>query len=611
MADRVGQQLGNYQLVALLGQGGFAEVYLGQHVHSGAKVAIKLLNKPIMEDEVGTFQKEAHILASLRHRNIVRVLEFGVEASTNNPYLVIPYLVMDYAPKGTLRKRHPGGTRLPLSTVVEYVRQIAAALQYAHDQGFIHLDVKPENILLGENDELLLSDFGIARGSASEHAAYHAAGTPDYMAPEQIEGNPGPASDQYALAIMVYEWLCGQLPFKGSDVSVRRQRMRTLIPSLSDQLPISPDVEQAVLKALARMPSQRFDSVHKFAAALEQASTISPLPEQSELTTPGGIARRVVLLGTGSVVGLVLLGTTIWGEIKRASLPPQGKRYLTYRGHIGDVEGVAWSPDGKRIASGGGDGTVQVWNAADGKHVFTYRGHVDSTYGVYAVAWSPDNKHIASSDDKNTQVWDAADGGNALTYSGNGGAVAWSPDGKRIAAIGGSGIVMWDAPAGGNVFTYRGNGGVIAWSPDGKRIASGGYYRIVQVWDAANGKNVFTYYGHANIVLAVAWSPDGQRIASADFDRTVQVWDAANGENVLIYRGHANSVKSVAWSPDGQRIASGGFDKTAQVWDAADGSNVFTYRGHANNVTAVSWSPDGQRIASASFDATVQVWQAV
>src|SRR5579863_7682984 len=151
MADRVGQQLGNYRLDRLLGQGGFAEVYLGEHIYLGTLAAIKVLRTELDSDEIEHFHAEARTIARLVHPHIVRVLEFGVDNST-------PFLVVDYAPNGTLRKHHARGVPLPLATVVDYIRQIADALQYAHEQKVIHRDVKPENTLLGRRNEVLVSD---------------------------------------------------------------------------------------------------------------------------------------------------------------------------------------------------------------------------------------------------------------------------------------------------------------------------------------------------------------------------------------------------------------------------------------------------------------------
>ena len=155
MENRVGQQLGNYRLIQLLGAGGFAEVYLGEHIHLQTQSAIKLLHTQLANEDVEHFRNEARTLARLVHPNIVRVFDFGIEGR-------MPYLVMDYAPNGTLRQRHPRGTIVPLPTIVSYVKQIADALQYAHDEKFIHRDIKPENMLIGRRNEILLSDFGIA-----------------------------------------------------------------------------------------------------------------------------------------------------------------------------------------------------------------------------------------------------------------------------------------------------------------------------------------------------------------------------------------------------------------------------------------------------------------
>jgi serine/threonine protein kinase len=141
--DRVGQQLGNYRLIKRLGEGGFAEVYQGEHLYLKTQAAIKVLHTRLAEDDMESFVSEAQTIARLKHPHIVRVLEFGVEGST-------PFLVMDYAPNGTLRQRHRKGTVLALTVILPYVNQVAEALHYAHDQKLVHRDVKPENMLIGE-----------------------------------------------------------------------------------------------------------------------------------------------------------------------------------------------------------------------------------------------------------------------------------------------------------------------------------------------------------------------------------------------------------------------------------------------------------------------------
>jgi len=269
LEGRVGQQLGNYRLVRLLGRGGFAEVYLGEHLRLGTSTAVKVLHTRLANrSEVESFQKEAHTIASLEHPHIVRVFDFDVINGT-------PFLVMSYASGGTLRQHHPKGSILPLPTIISYVKQVAEALQYAHDEKLIHRDVKPENMLVGRRGEVLLSDFGIALVAQSSRyqSTQDMAGTIAYMAPEQIHGKPRPASDQYALGVIVYEWLSGDRPFHGSFTEIAAQHAIVPPPSLREKVSvITPDVEHVVLTTLAKDPKQRFGSIHAFAIALEQAS---------------------------------------------------------------------------------------------------------------------------------------------------------------------------------------------------------------------------------------------------------------------------------------------------------------------------------------------------
>ncbi len=272
MIDRVGQQLGNYRLKGLIGQGGFADVYLGEHIHLNTQAAIKVLQMQLTGSSLEQFRNEARTIASLVHPNIVRVLDFGVEDDT-------PFLVMDYAPNGTLRQRHPRGIPLPPVSIVPYVRQAAAALQYAHERRLIHRDVKPENMLVGRNEDILLSDFGLVMlaQSTSSQTTNELAGTLSYMAPEQINGKPRPASDQYALGIVLYEWLSGERPFQGSFVEIATQHLMTSPAPLHEKVAgISPAVEAVVFTALAKDPQQRFASVHAFATAFEQACQAPP-----------------------------------------------------------------------------------------------------------------------------------------------------------------------------------------------------------------------------------------------------------------------------------------------------------------------------------------------
>ncbi len=281
--DLVGEQIGNYRLLRLLGKGGYANVYLGEHIYQKTRVAIKLFHRNVSDADLEEILTEARTIARLEHPRIIRIFECNVE----NEY---PYLAMGYAPQGSLRQRHPRGTRLPCSLVASYVEQIAAALQYAHEHRLVHRDVKPENMLVGEDGQLLLSDFGLvtfARTTGNQTTG-DMRGTVAYMAPEQLHGKPRTKSDQYSLAIVAYEWLCGQRPFGGAFAEIASQHILAAPPSLREQVPdLPPAVEQVIFKALAKHPANRFENITLFAQALQQASLTpasavsSPTPAQS------------------------------------------------------------------------------------------------------------------------------------------------------------------------------------------------------------------------------------------------------------------------------------------------------------------------------------------
>lgn len=268
MTGQLGRRYGNYRLTRLLGEGSFAEVYLAEHIHLDSQAAIKLLRVVLLNEHKDPFLTEARRLARLKHPHIVRLLDFGIEAD-------VPFLVMEYASNGSMRTKHPKGSQVPLETVINYVNQIADALQYIHEQKLVHRDIKPENILLAANQEIWVSDLGIAAiaHETGSIVPQGQAGTLTYMAPEQILEVPRPASDQYSLGIIVYEWLCGKRPFHGPFAELYKQHLYVPPPSLKDKVPdLPPSVEEVVLTALAKDPQQRFSSVVAFATALEQAS---------------------------------------------------------------------------------------------------------------------------------------------------------------------------------------------------------------------------------------------------------------------------------------------------------------------------------------------------
>jgi len=285
---------------------------------------------------------------------------------------------------------------------------------------------------------------------------------------------------------------------------------------------------------------------------------------------------------------------------------------LTLKGHEGSVRSVTWSPDGKRLASGGEDITIKIWDTTSGQESLSLKGHTNE---VYCVSWSPDGKRLASGSADNTiKVWDATSGRETLTLGGHTSkvlSVSWSPDGKFLASGSWDGTAkVWDATSGQETLTLKGHTSSVwsvSWSPDGKRLASGSADRSVKIWDAISGKEALTLKGHSRFVLSVTWSPDGKRLASGSGDKTIKIWDATSATETLALKGHSDSVLSVSWSPDGKHLASGSEDTTTKIWDATSASETLTL-GHTDSVWSVSWCPDGKHLASGSNDRTIKVW---
>jgi small GTP-binding protein len=236
------------------------------------------------------------------------------------------------------------------------------------------------------------------------------------------------------------------------------------------------------------------------------------------------------------------------------------------------INRIAWSPDGRRIASPSYDGTIRIWDGEKGKLLKTLKGHEDI---VCCVSWSPDGSMLASgSHDRTARLWDIETGNVLRKLKG---------DKERI----------WS----------------VSWSPDGGRIASGADDKMVRLWDAETGKLLRSLKGHEQDVNSISWSPDGRLVASGADNNTVLLWDGESGEMLRILKGHSNSVWSVAWSPDGRMLASGGRDGTVRIWVAKTGRQLQVLEGHTDTVAGVSFSTDGELLASKSGDKTVRIWR--
>jgi WD40 repeat protein len=285
-----------------------------------------------------------------------------------------------------------------------------------------------------------------------------------------------------------------------------------------------------------------------------------------------------------------------------------------FSGQAGVVSSVAFSPDGRTLASGSADGTVALWDTRSGRRVRTLRGH---TNFVETVAFSSDGRRLAASGaDGTVLVWRVATGQTLLRLVGDGRplyGVAFSPTGTLLASTSASGLItLWNAGTGKRTRTLR-NAGVVtsvAFNPRGNLLASGSSDHTVGLWDVETGRRLRTLRGQAGAVNDIAFSPDGKALASASADATIGLWNVATGRRTRTLIGHTAAVEAVAFSPDGSLLVSGSADDTVGVWDVARGRLVRMLRGHTQTVETVAFSPDGRTIASGGDDKSVILWNA-
>ena len=619
MADRVGQRFGNYRLFQLLGQGGFAEVYLGKHVDLDTLAAIKVFQTQLAKEEIERFRLEARIIAHLVHPHIVRVLEFGVEENT-------PYVVMNYAPDGTLRQRHPKGSRLPLATIVSYVNQIAPALQYAHEQKLIHRHIKPENLLAGKANEIVLSDFGIAvvDQSSRYRSPQDMVGAITYMAPEQIEAHPHPASDQYSLSIVVYEWLMGEPPFQGSFAELAvKQRVVPPPPFREKFFDIAPTVETVVMKALAKDWTQRFTDMQAFATALAQASTFENEPTMysippsqvldatvavqfpsqqptGETASAGqqashGISRRVVVSG---LLGLAALGAVgggiVWfsrrtvspassstsSSITPTPAPPKLPANSPMFGF--NPQHTSFNANEYMLSPSNVSRLVPYWSTPTGDLIKS----TPAVVGKAAYVGSNDSKVYACDSAGGNVLWTAVTGG-AITSSPavmNGVVYIGSADSTLYALNAGTGETLWTTHAGDAFLSSPTavNGVLYIGSVDHKVYALNAATGTI-LWTVTTGDSITASPSVINGVVYVG-SNDHILYAVDDFTGTI-LWTASTGDSILAAPAIANGVAYVG-SADHSLYA---FDATTgkTIWTVSTGDRIVSGCAVANGVVYV------------------------
>jgi eukaryotic-like serine/threonine-protein kinase len=609
--DLVGQQFGSYRLLRFIGGGGFAEVYLGEHTHLGTQAAIKVLHTQLTHNDIDTFRTEARTIARLVHPHIIRVLDFNVEGFT-------PFLVMDYANGGTTRERYPRGTILPLTIVVSYLQQIADALQYAHNEKLIHRDIKPENILLDQHHRVLLSDFGIALVAQSSRyqSTQNVIGTAAYMSPEQIQGHPRPASDQYSLGVVAYEWLSGALPFEGSFTELCAQHMFAPPPPLCRKAPtVSPEVEHVVMTALAKDPKQRFPHMHAFATALQQAvgtgsaqgtvlttpvqerhiptiasphpqidstlpasqpgqrqTTGTPLYPQTNNTTPTGQP------GQRHITGISPYPQTNNTAAGRTSSGPPGNMKWSFR--TGSVVTSSPTVANDMLYFGSGHGKLYALHTAlvQQKWTFTTGGSVYSAPAVAngIVYFGSENHHLyALQAGSGQQIWSFPTSGSVYSSPAvANGMVYFGSEDHNLYAL--------DAASGQQIWAFI-TGGIIYSSPT---VANG------IVYFGSNDRRLYALHASSSQKM---WSfPTGGLVTSSPTVANGVVYFGSDDHQLYALRGSSGQI---IWSfPTGDKVTSSPTVDNGIVYFGSDDGNLYALKASSGQKM---WSfPTGNRVCT-------------
>jgi WD40 repeat protein/serine/threonine protein kinase/tetratricopeptide (TPR) repeat protein len=568
--------------------------------------------------------------------------------------------------------------------------QAAEALDHAHQQGILHRDIKPSNLLVDARGNLWITDFGLARlqSEASLTMTGDVLGTLRYMSPEQALAKRlliDHRTDIYSLGATLYELLTLHPVFEGHDrQELLRQIAFTEPRPLRKLNPSTPrELETIVLKALAKDPASRYATAQGLADDLRRFLEYKPIRAKrptiveraakwSRRHTAAVWSALLILMMTvvSLSLGLVLieeeraktehqLYVNLVGRAHAEWLANQAdlaeqlldacpvswrgwewslvKRLchlelLTWRGHRGKVQCVAFSPDGGRIASGAGEsaeGDLAVWDPATGREVFT-RHRLPNA--IASLAFSPDGQRIVTGSGLNAvqgelSLWDAATGAELLRHDlpyGRVNGVAFSGDGRWIGAALGMGDVTAGTMRGQLELRDAGTGAVIRMLPesrgevsavdfslDSRRVAFAGPDGV-SLWDPCGPWNEPTLFIPAGKVKAVAFSPDGRRLATVSRGAGIELWDTASGSKLLHLPGPADgaTVTCATFSPDGRLLASSGEDLSVKVWDLAAGAVIATFRGHSGAVSHLAFSPDGHLLASAGRDRMVKIWDA-
>ncbi len=587
-------------------------------------VALKMIlaGQLANETDVKRFYTEAEAAANLDHPGIVPIFEVGQHEGQH-------YFSMGFVEGRSLSQRLTEGP-LPCRQAAALMVAVAEAIDYAHQCGVIHRDLKPGNILLDAKGNPRVTDFGLAKkieGDSGLTGSGQIMGTPSYMPPEQAGGQRGavgPAADVYALGATLYALITGRPPFQAATA------MDTVLQVLSDE-PVPPrrlngsiprDLETICLKCLEKEPGRRYPSAAALAADLRrflagEPIAARPVTRLERWPSGRGGSRRwppAYLLGLLAVLLGGLGGTAVWqwraAERARDAAKSAQAEGRTSQRDTGRTTPAAWPT---RPASRSRRPGPRLRRQREKFERFDYGRTIEVAHQEWRENNVPATLALLESTRPDLRGWEwryvhRLCHSDLLTLKGHPNAVlaSFSPDGSRIVTGSYDGTAkVWDAKSGAVVLTLKGHTPAqvhsASFSPDGSRIVTGSDDNTAKVWDAKSGAELLTLKGHTGGLGSASFSPDSSRIVTVS-DQTAKVWDAKSGAVLLTLKGSHGDLTFGVVQPGRIADRHREKDKQVKVWDAKSGTVLHTLKGHTRPVFSASFSPDGSRVVTASYD---------
>jgi eukaryotic-like serine/threonine-protein kinase len=604
--------LGRFVVGEKLGAGAFGTVYRAYDPQLDREVALKVPNAGVMTDpkRAERFLREAKAAANLRHPHIVPVFDAGQDGEN---YFIASAFIDGKPLADTIEER---GT--DFARAARIVRELAEALAYAHEQGIVHRDVKPQNVLVDAQDRVHLMDFGLAaRHDEAARLTNDGAvlGTPAYMAPEQAAGQKGeaqPAADQYAAGVVLYELLTWQTPFTGPPAVIIAAVLSTEPEPPSKYRPDVPkDLETICLKAMAKSPEDRYANCQELAADLRRWLEGEPIAARAIVfreRVVRWVKREPKLAGAIALVALILLVSI--GLVSAVAQRADEARQQA------EIEAAA-----ARVAERKSD---EERKKAEALSVFPERWAIQNAFEYGDKA--SDILELVPAERRGWEwryvkkVRDKAINNPATLWVelpvDAGGLTAFNHDGTRIIIAEDKTARIWNTKSAKDeaqlLFTLNHTDRVtsVAFSPVGSWVVTACGDHLARVWDATSGTQLHTLKGHSDVVNSASFSPDGFRIVTGSVDQTAKVWDARTGTELLTLRSvrsRGSPLKSASFNPDGSRVVTVGFGY-ARVWDATNGTELRCLGGDCRGVSLAAFSSDGVRVVIVCEDDAARVW---